>query len=199
METPNSAVERLFAEYERELGRFLVQIVGVRALAEDLLQETFETALREDLDAIDNVRAWLYAVARNRALHALRSRRRAESALQLLAGRLRGAQTSDPAEALAVRDLLERCLGEDDRVILVLRHLHGFDGPELARILDVSPEAARQRLVRARRRLLEALEKPGGLTATAEPRPEPGSPTELLFIQRVLAPLAELAPATRSR
>src|SRR5919198_5872593 len=93
-----SDVELAFTAHEREVGRFLVQIVGNRQLAEDLLQETFLAALRESdrLGEIENVRAWLFAVARNRALHALRSRRRADAAARRLAALVDGFQ--DPTE-----------------------------------------------------------------------------------------------------
>jgi DNA-directed RNA polymerase specialized sigma24 family protein len=37
------AAEALFARCERPVGRFLVQMVGDRSLAEDLLQDTFMT------------------------------------------------------------------------------------------------------------------------------------------------------------
>jgi len=204
--------ERLFAEYEVRLGRFLVQIVGSRALAEDLLQETFLSALREDLTSVDNVGAWLYGVARNRALHALRTRRRAQSAFERLKGSRESFVVPDPAEAVAVRDLLERSLEVDDRVILVLRYVHGFDGPELAQIFDVSAEAARQRLSRARRRLLDALQERTELSAAewqagaktaapAEFRGQAGASlqTETRRIQALLEPLAGIAPVVLPR
>ena len=41
-------------------------------------------------------------------------------------------------------------------MLLVLRYLHGFDARELAAITGRSPEAVRQRLSRAKRRLLAA-------------------------------------------
>jgi len=194
--------ERLVAEYEGRLGRFLVQIVGSRTLAEDLLQETFLSAFREDLSSVENVGAWLYGVARNRALHALRTRRRAQSAPERLKGSGDRFVAPDPAEAVAVRDLLERSLELDDRVMLILRHVHGFDGPELAQIFDVSAEAARQRLSRARRRLLDALRERPELSAanwpvatTAAPvefreRTGAGLQTETRRVQELLGPLA---------
>src|SRR4051812_34559083 len=78
----------LFRADEQRLGRFLVQLVGDRTLAEDLLQEVFLTALRREtaLAAAGDQSAWLFGVARNHALAALRSRRRATRALARLAG-----------------------------------------------------------------------------------------------------------------
>src|SRR6266545_4369089 len=85
--TGTSALEELFRSHERQVGQFLAQRVSDRSLAEDLTQETFLAAARErqQLASIQNPEAWLFRVARNRALHALRTRRRALSALQRLA------------------------------------------------------------------------------------------------------------------
>jgi RNA polymerase sigma-70 factor (ECF subfamily) len=200
-------------EHERRLGRFLVQVVGNRQLAEDLLQETFLTAFREDLQSVENVGAWLFAVARNRALQALRSGRRAQSAFQRLTGSV-DAGGADPAEVIAVRDLLARSLEPDDRMLLILRHLHGLESAELAEIFDLSPEAVRQRLSRARRRLLEATREPvappttgwAGRQAAAGPAPvefhEDESArmlTEGHRVQGLLAPLDEVEPVSLPR
>jgi RNA polymerase sigma factor (sigma-70 family) len=80
------AVGALFAQYEERIGRFLAQIVRSRSLADDLLQETFLAALRagNELAYIENKQAWLFAIARNRALEALRKERRRERALERL-------------------------------------------------------------------------------------------------------------------
>lgn len=151
------AVERLFHSCEARLGRFLAQMVGNRALAEDLLQESFYEAFRcrGQLDAIENPEAWLFGIARNRALAALRRRRRLRGALERLAQRPEPSERDD-LELLAVRDLLQRHLGPEDRALLILRYLHGFEATELAAMTGRTPEAVRQRLARARGRLIRA-------------------------------------------
>jgi RNA polymerase sigma-70 factor (ECF subfamily) len=157
----DQALAALLRRHEARLGQFPRQLVESRALAEDLLQEVFETAhrCRGLLAAPPSAEAWLFAAARHRALNALRRRRRAAAALARLAGRGRETDARDPAEALAVRDLLLRTLDPDDRMLVVLRYVHGFDAAELARMTDRSPDAVRQRLSRARRRLLAAYEE----------------------------------------
>ncbi len=151
----------LLRQHEARLGQFLRQVVESRALAEDLLQEVFETAhrCRGLLAAAPSAEAWLFAAARHRALNALRRRRRPTAALGRLAGRARETEARDPADALAVRDLLLRTLDADDRTLVVLRYVHGFDATELARMTGRTPDAVRQRLSRARRRLLAAYEE----------------------------------------
>jgi RNA polymerase sigma-70 factor, ECF subfamily len=153
-------LEELFRRYEQRLGRFLAQVVSNRWLAEDLMQETFLTAVRERgrLAEIENPEAWLFAIARNHALHALRRRRRAWGAIRRLAHERKKSEP-DPADAAAVRDYLARHLPPEDRILLVLRYVHGFDSAELGHIVGRSPEAVRQQLSRARRSLLDQLER----------------------------------------
>jgi RNA polymerase sigma-70 factor (ECF subfamily) len=160
--------EALFARCERPLGRFLAQMVRDRSLAEDLLQDTFHDAFRarSQLAAAPSPEAWLFAIARNRALSALRRRRRSVAALARLP-RLRGRPEPDAQEIVALRDLLERHLDAEERALLLLRYLHGFDAAELAVIVGVGPEAVRQRLSRSRRKLIEA-SKPQGPTQSEE-------------------------------
>src|SRR4051812_44757770 len=157
----DEALQALLRQHQARLGQFRRQVVESRALAEDLLQDVFETAhrCRGLVAAAPSAEAWLFAAARHRALNALRRRRRAAAALGRLAGRAREPNGGDPADALAVRDLLLRTLAPDDRMLLVLRHVHGFDAVELGRMTGRTPDAVRQRLARARRRLLAAYEE----------------------------------------
>jgi RNA polymerase sigma-70 factor, ECF subfamily len=151
------AAEALFAHCERPIGRFLVQMVRDRSLAEDLLQDTFHDAFRarSQLVAASSPEAWLFAIARNRALSALRRRRRSVVALSRLP-QPRERLERDAQEVVALRDLLERHLDADERALLLLRYLHGFNAAELAQIVGLTPEAVRQRLSRSRRKLIAA-------------------------------------------
>src|SRR3954453_22170135 len=160
-------VEGLFRTCEVRLGRFLGQMVSDRVLAEDLLQESFYEAFRcrDQLGGVENPEAWLFGIARNRALAALRRRRRFRSALERLVQRPEPSGRDD-LELLALRDLLQRTLDPDDRALLILRYMHGFEATELAAMTGRSPEAVRQRLSRARVRLIQA----AGLEST--PREE---------------------------
>src|SRR5918994_1800233 len=121
-----ATVERLFRESSPGLGAFLVQVVSDRTLAEDLLQDVFVSALRdsEKLAEAQNSEAWLYGIARNHALAALRRRRRRRRAFARL-GRERTRAAPDPVEAVALRAHLERHTSREERILLVLRYLHG--------------------------------------------------------------------------
>jgi RNA polymerase sigma-70 factor (ECF subfamily) len=131
-------------------------MVGDRGLAEDLLQDVFHDAFRarEQLREVRNADAWLFGIARNRALNALRKGRRLQAALTRLARRPAAAESDH--ELLALRDLLERHVSAEDRSLLILRYLHGFDARELGEMTGRTAEAVRQRLARARAKLVTA-------------------------------------------
>jgi RNA polymerase sigma factor (sigma-70 family) len=63
---------------------------------------------------------------------------------------------------------MERTLSAEDRALILLRYLHEFDASELAAMTGLSSQAIRQRLARARKRLL---------TAAAEPQDTKGEPS----------------------
>jgi RNA polymerase sigma-70 factor, ECF subfamily len=158
-------LERMFRRYERGLGQFLRQLVNDPVLADDLIQETFLAAARErrKLPSIESPRAWLFQIARNRALHAMRGRRRAVSALQRLTREIglpwrQHEPPPDPDDAMTVREHLVQHLKPDERALLILRYVHGFRATELAQMSGRSPEAIRQELSRIRRRLIESFE-----------------------------------------
>jgi RNA polymerase sigma-70 factor (ECF subfamily) len=149
-------LERLFEQHQRRLGQFLVHVVRNRALAEDLLQETFLAAwaARDDLGTVTHPEAWLFGIARHRALRALRGASRMRRALERAAS-AREVFDEGPALAVDTLALLHRVLGPEDRALVVLRYVHGFDAPELAEMTGRSPAAIRKRLERARAALLQ--------------------------------------------
>jgi RNA polymerase sigma-70 factor, ECF subfamily len=169
---PAEVVEDLFNTCEARLGRFLAQMVDNRALAEDLLQDSFYEAFRcrGQLVEIDNPEAWLFGIARNRALAALRKRRRFRGALERLVQRPEMNERDD-LELLALHDLLQRTLAPDDRALLLLRYLHGFEATELAHMTGRTPEAVRQRLARAKSRLIRAAGDQPNVPSDEERRP----------------------------
>lgn len=147
----------IYRASEADLGRFLISVVRHLSLAEDILQEVWAVAWKDraSLATHPEPRAWLFMVARNRALGELRRSRRASRALLALVSRPEE-QASLPFEAIEVLDLLERNLSDADRALFVLRYSHGFPAATLARMSGDSPEAIRKRLSRARAKLADA-------------------------------------------
>lgn len=158
------AFDAVYDSCRAPLHSFLIRLTGSAALAEDLLQETWLRLARHSrvLPPGTELRPWLFTVARN----LYRSHRR--WAL-LDAGRLRelgllpAASAPGPFDAAAERDTrreLEAALAVlplDQREVLLLCTVSGFEPTEAAAVLGISPEAARQRLSRARARMRERL------------------------------------------
>src|SRR5437588_4853209 len=78
------AFRELTDPYQRELQLHIYRIVGSAQDAEDVLQETLLAAWRglEQFEGRASVRAWLYRIATNRSLDALRASRRRPEDLQ---------------------------------------------------------------------------------------------------------------------
>ncbi len=162
-----SAFDEVYRRYTPGLFAFLARLSGRAAIAEELLQETWlrlATHART-LAGDTNLRAWLFTVARN--LHRSQ-RRRVRLDLDLLrfwkwASRGQSAPPS-PLEVAVVSEAERRleaalaALPVAQRETLLLVAVEGFSPTQAAEILGLRPEAARQRLRRARAAIAAALE-----------------------------------------
>ena len=136
-------------ERERLTGRLTAMLGGDAHAAEDVCQDAFERAWRKlprDLDP-GHQRGWLHKTAANLALDELRRRTRRPTAPLEYAGELTSG-TAIP-EPDAAREALHR-LSPHERFVFLLRFHAGFAHGEIARLLDISEEAARKRVYRAR-------------------------------------------------
>lgn len=159
------AFDQTFNLYAPRLNGWLLRMGAPRTVAEELVQETFlrlakhAPTLRDDTQ----IGAWLYTVARN----LWRSHRRWAwvdgTRLLELAERVITARPPTPAEAAAASETAARvervvaALPEAQRELFLLVVGEGLEPQEAAGILGIAPEAARQRLARARRAIEEAL------------------------------------------
>jgi len=124
-----------------------------RDLAEDAVQEALFTLWRLQV-APPHPRAWLLRAVRLRSLHLARSLRRRcrHEAGACTCGTVPG----DPRELVVARDLAKAIsravddLGDEQRLVLLLRERDGLDYPEIATRLGVPIGTVRSRLHRAR-------------------------------------------------
>jgi RNA polymerase sigma-70 factor (ECF subfamily) len=151
-------VLRAWQAHEAELLGFLAHHASDADAAQDLLQEVFIKALRQGRGfcTLDNPRAWLFQVARNALIDAGRLRRPSVELPDDLA--------APPAEERAPVDELDACiarnlpfLGEQDRDIVQRCDLDGQTVRGYADASGLSLPAAKARLLRARKRLRDAL------------------------------------------
>ena len=154
-------VDRLFRTYNAALVRYLTRRLGDRDWAEDIAQETFVRALRQE-HLVDE-RSWLFAVATNLVRDEARKDLRRRKHLTLLAAEQREAHVEAPDVALEraldaadARRALD-ALAERDRQALLLKE-EGLDYAEIAEILGIAVGSVGTTLSRARRRLAEGYE-----------------------------------------
>ena len=160
-----------YGRYAQSIFGFLVRLARSRALAEDLFQHTFlrlaerGPSLRLDSD----LRAWLFAVARNAFHSEVRARGHASQEDAALLPEAT-APSVGPESGLALSDL-ERALhglDDEDRELLLLVGVEGLSHAQLAAVLGVDVVAVRKRVSRARGRLALALDADGALSQTTQ-------------------------------
>ncbi|MDI7277475.1 MAG: sigma-70 family RNA polymerase sigma factor [Anaerolineae bacterium] len=156
-----ASFEAIFEEYHQRICRYLCSLVGDLDLAEDLAQQTFLKAYRAlgRGSPPENLKAWLYAIATNTALSALRRRKLMQRlSFYPQAERIRS-PGPDQETRLGQQELLRQTLETlppADSACLLLRLQQGLSYGELAEIMGTSIPAARMRLSRARAAFREA-------------------------------------------
>ena len=154
------AFRLIFDRYSRPVLGFIYDMVGDRALAEDLAQETFVRAYRGlgGLREETKLSTWLFAIAKNCAREQLRSRRRNEGNVELDAEpafELRD-HGQTPSGALLDKELssvIQRALqklDEDKRTVFTLKVLQQRSYEEIAEITGFSVGKLKTDLHRAR-------------------------------------------------
>jgi len=149
--------EQLYRTYFEDVHRFAFWLSGDRGEADDLTSETFIRAWsRRNRLHTESLKAYLLVITRNTFLDLRRKGRRREGLSEEWPD-----PAPDPHRQAAARIELDRVrtelarLPETDRIALVLRTELSLPYDEIARVLGISVGAARVRVHRARRRLLD--------------------------------------------
>ena len=134
--------------------RFLVATAGPVA-ADDCFQETFIAALRAypRLRPDSNLRAWLFTIARSKAIDHHRGVRRRPVPMDEVPERA----VAEPEPAGLDGDLWSavRALPEKQRAAVTLRFVSDLSHREIGRVLDCSDAAARRSVHEGLKRLRE--------------------------------------------
>lgn len=155
------AFRRIVAEHHENMRRVCAYIAGDLTIAEEATEAAWVIAWRRlrDVREPSHLRPWLMRVAANEAKQLLRKRRmRARFELATDASGEPGGR--DPATGVSgmdLRDAMSR-LDPDDRALLAMRFIAGFDSSELAAATGISPSGTRSRIERLLKRLREDLE-----------------------------------------
>jgi RNA polymerase sigma-70 factor, ECF subfamily len=150
------AMQVLYARHHTRVHRFLLRWTGNAAIAEDLTADVFLSAWRhaDRFDGSSTVSTSLIAIARRKAESELRRRPQALSDAhdEAIIGPEIVAPRKDDGEGL--RQCLMR-LTREHREIIDLVYYHGKSEQEVARIVGISRDEVRSRMLRARTRLSE--------------------------------------------
>lgn len=151
--------DQLFERHWTAICRLLQRMLGDPAEAEDLALEAFYRLHQKgpQLDPDGNVGGWLYRVATNLGLHAIRSHRRRAS-YEMAAGKAALDETQDgnPLEILAAREkhalarLALAQMNSRQSELLVLRY-SGMTYKDIAAALNLAPASIGPLLLRAER------------------------------------------------
>ena len=159
----NDAFERLYAEHAQALYGFLSYRTGDRVLAEDLLADTFERALRarrrfDPRKASE--KTWLYTIALNCLRDHARRRAAEGRAVERIAA-VPAERGATEFEEVADRDLVNRslkALTDEERESIALRFGAGLTVPEIAKLTDERLTTVEGRVYRALRKLREEID-----------------------------------------
>jgi RNA polymerase sigma-70 factor, ECF subfamily len=157
------AFERLYAEHAEGLLGFLIYRTADRPLAEDLLADAFERAIRARRGfnrRKASEKTWLYSIALNCLRDHSRRTGAEKRALEQVAADAT-ATAPDPAPAVEARDAVSRALAglsPEEQDAIALRYGAELSIPEIAKLIGVRESTARGRVYGAMGKLRDELE-----------------------------------------
>lgn len=172
-----AAFEELVMRHQSRLITILEHLVSSRHQAEDLAQDVFLRVYRARKGYIPVAKfsTWLYTIANNVARNAYRSRARrpevhlgprdsqgiSQNPLEQLATAASGhlpTRQLDNFEMSEIVQLAVQSLNDRQRMAVLLSKFEEMSYAEIANIMDMSPQAIKSLLSRARNKLRETLD-----------------------------------------
>ena len=152
------AMQVLYARHNVRVYRFILRLTGNQSLAEDLVSEVFLDVWRqaEAFESKSQVSTWLLAIARYKALSALR-RRTDEHLDDQMAASIE--DTADDPETVVQKCLTQ--LSPAHREVIDLVYYHEKSVDEVAQIVGVPSATVKTRMFYARSKMADLLKKSG--------------------------------------
>ncbi len=107
------------------------------------------SSVEGQFDRRSSVKTWLYRIATNTSLDALRSRKSRQAVLDVAVGEA-GVENAEARLALSELAGWLSVLPDEQRVAIILSAVEGLSSAEIGEVLGCSEGAVEQRLVRAR-------------------------------------------------
>jgi RNA polymerase sigma-70 factor, ECF subfamily len=158
------AMQTLFVRHRVALYRWLLRLVGDEALAEDLLSNVFLDVWRHaaNFEVRSSVSTWLLAIARHKAMSALRRRTNDPLDDEIMAEIPDNADSAEvilqKQDDIAVRRQCLTQLSPAHREIIDLVYYHEKSIAEVAEIIGAPQNTVKTRMFYARKRVTELLE-----------------------------------------
>lgn len=154
-----TAFARIVDAHHDDMARVCFVICGDQEMAQDAVQSAWPiawTKLRTLRDP-DRLQPWLVTIAANQVRQAMR-RQRLRPIVEIEVADI-GSSHGDPAARSDLTDLAAamRRISPEDRTLLAMRYVAGFDATEIGQALRLSPSGVRSRLTRAAARLRSEL------------------------------------------
>ena len=161
------AMRVLYARHSMRVYRFIVRLTGNASLSEDVLSEVFLYVWRQAdaFEAKSKVSTWLLAIARYKAISALR--RRSDEQLDDVTAAAVEDPADDPEIALHGKQrsaLVRKCLmklSPAHRQVIDLVYYHEKSIEEVAQIVGIPANTVKTRMFYARDHLAELLAEAG--------------------------------------
>ena len=161
------AMQVLFARHHVRVYRFVLRLVGNPSVAEDLISEVFLDVWRQAdrFEGRSAVSTWMLAIARFKALSALR--KKPDQELDDETAETIEDTSDNPEVALAKKDkgaVLRQCLAKlspEHREIIDLVYYHEKSVEEVAEIVGIPENTVKTRMFYARKKLAELLQAAG--------------------------------------
>jgi RNA polymerase sigma-70 factor (ECF subfamily) len=161
------AMQVLYARHHVRVYRFVLRLVGNTTTAEDLISEVFLDVWRQagNFEARSAASTWLLAIARFKALSAMR-RKPEEELDEEMAGAIED-PADDPEATVQKKDkgeILRKCLtalSPEHREIIDLVYYHEKSVEEVAGIVGIPEATVKTRMFYARKKLSGLLKAAG--------------------------------------
>jgi RNA polymerase sigma-70 factor (ECF subfamily) len=162
-----AAMHVLYARHNVRVYRFILRIIGDTSVAEDLVSQVFLDVWRTagQFEGRSQVSTWMLAIARFKALTALRNRRHEdidqEEVLQIAdAGDTPETAMDRSQTALTLREAISQ-LSPAHREIIDLVYYHEKSVEEVGQIIGIPQATVKTRMFYARKHLAELLREAG--------------------------------------
>lgn len=157
-------IEELYHLHKQDVYRYLLSLTRDPSLSEDLLSETFISAIRgiDGFKGRSSLKTWLYSIARRKWMDELRKKRSTVSYSELL-DEYAGGSLEQAVMTEELRRRIEALIDSKEERIrkVVLMRIEGYSYEEIAETLHLSGSSARVIEFRFKQWLKQKLQEEG--------------------------------------